>query len=265
MNVFFKNMTRLLPNLAVAGALALSSPALAESVSHDTVACGSCHSSGTFVASSNAASRAEECRGCHQPADLAQGRFHQSEMGDCLDCHSFHSPEVVTTSVGDISLIASGMKENGHCQSCHDSRGRLGTLSPAHKVAAQLYHAEASTLTRESPSQACLRCHGNTSDSTWQSATEGHLSFNTHASHPFSVPVIPGKGNSSNWIAHQIDPRLPIFDGKMECQTCHLLTADNEDLMVPFETKYDLCLGCHKHHGDEIDQPESLMASFVRK
>jgi hypothetical protein len=111
----------------------------------------------------------------------------------------------------------------------------------------------------------CLRCHDNSSSSTWKAATDGQLSFNTHASHPYGIRVIPGKGNSSNWIAHEIDSRLPMFEGKMECQTCHLLTADNEDLMVPFETKYDLCRGCHKHYGDEDGLTESLVASFIKK
>jgi predicted CXXCH cytochrome family protein len=166
--------------------------------------------------------------------------------------------------VGSLKLDAAGMKESGHCQSCHDRRGSLGALSPAHRVAAGLYHEEASALSRLSPSQACLRCHDNTSGSTWQTATDRQLSFNTHASHPFGVLAIPRKDNSSNWIAQEIDPRLPIFDGKIECQTCHLLTAGAEDLLVPFPRKAELCLGCHQEAPEGRRSTEAYLASMVK-
>ncbi len=151
-----------------------------------------------------------------------------------------------------------------HCQSCHDQRGTLTSLSSSHRVAAGLYHNEAGQLDNTSPSQACLRCHSNSSNSSWQNETEdGILAFNTHASHPYSIRVIPGQGNGTNKIRHDIDSRLPLFGGVMECQTCHLLTAGNEDLMIPFPAKYDLCLGCHGQNKDQKFGPIDLVATFA--
>lgn len=261
-----KKMQRFLPPGLVAVALVLANIAWAETSGHEGIACSNCHQSGAMAASAEAGSPSGECVGCHSAAEVSRGRFHGTAQNRCLECHSFHEPELVTTIAGSVALKTAGNMDGGHCQSCHDSRGNLGSLSPSHKVAAELYHREAGQLENTSPSDACLKCHSNSSDSSWQAATNGEvLAFNTHASHPYSVKVIPGKGNSSNWIAHEIDARLPLFEGKIECQTCHLLTADNDDLMVPFETKYDLCLGCHKHYGDDQEEAGKMMATFVKR
>jgi len=152
-------------------------------------------------------------------------------------------------------LQAPGAMNTPVCLSCHDSRGDLASLSPAHRKAAQLYHAQAAQLQNVSPSQTCLNCHSNQSSSSWQDQTDGAvIAFSEHASHPFGIRVVPGAGDSSNWIARDIDPRLPLFDGRIECQTCHLLTAANDELMIPFPTKYDLCKGCHHHYCDQDPQ-----------
>jgi len=236
-------------------ATAVRTPAIADTspTAHREAECATCHQGGASI-QHRTESVAKLCADCHAPSAFATAKasFHGRSSGRCLACHSFHEPSLVTLAVGAGNQLPTAGVAANHCQSCHDPRGDLASLSPAHRTAADLYHAAAGKLQDTNPSQACLNCHSNRSNSAWQGKAAGAvLAFNEHASHPYGVQVVPGAGNSSNWIAWEIDERLPLFDGRMECQTCHLLTAGNDDLMIPFETKYDLCKGCHRQYGDE--------------
>ncbi len=52
-------------------------------------------------------------------------------------------------------------------------------------------------------------------------------------------------------------PRLPLPAGRLECQTCHSLTAGTKDLLIPFADPYALCNGCHTER--QPAQPHRLM------
>jgi len=242
--------------LMVLGVLLLASlnaSAQIEPPAHSGAECAGCHGGGV-APQRNAAQVSRECLSCHRMDRLRAGTasVHGRQNNRCLECHSFHAPTQVTVASNPSNRVPVGSLDSAHCQGCHGPSGNLGHLSPAHRTAAELYHTQAQQLQNTSPSEACLNCHSNLTASAWQSKTDGAaLAFNEHASHPYGIRVIPGSGNSSNWIAYDIDPRLPLFDGRMECQTCHLLTAGTEDLMIPFETKYDLCKGCHRQYGDQ--------------
>ncbi len=224
----------------------------AESSVHGGISCGACHDSGSLESGMVKIAAVSRCQQCHLSTDIAKGIFHGANIDRCTNCHSFHNPNRVSVKIGNAELATTLDLSMGHCQSCHDARGNLDSLSPGHKVASELYHQKAGEIQSLPPSESCLRCHSNKPEETWRAASGlDHLDIHFHSSHPYGIKVIPGKGDRINWIANQIDDRLPLFDGKMECQTCHLLTADNEDLLIPFETKYDLCRGCHKHTGDE--------------
>ncbi len=233
---------------------------------HDTALCGSCHQSGNGFAGAADRLMTRECLVCHARPATVSSRYHDTTRGQCVECHSFHEPGMISTTVGSIDLTQAGGQDQAHCRSCHDPRGNLGALSQAHREAAMLYHREADQLQAVSPSDACLRCHSNQSGSSWQTAGAGRiLTFNTHASHPYGIKVTPGQGNASNWIATQIDERIPLFDGVMECQSCHLLAVTEKGLLIPFETKYDLCRGCHKHYGDEVPDAQSATTTLANR
>ncbi len=236
--------------LLATAAISLAEPA---SEAHQAARCAGCHAGGA-AAGLDPAAVAAQCTECHATHSLARrvATFHGNSAGRCLSCHSFHQPTTVTLASLTRQPPDFADIDGAACRSCHDERGSLASLSPAHRKAAELYHAQAGRRSQLSPSQTCLNCHSNTSSSPWQDETDGAvLAFNEHASHPFGITVTPGAGDSSNWIARRIDPRLHLFDGRLECQTCHLLTAGTDDLVVPFPTKYDLCKGCHKHYGDD--------------
>jgi len=231
---------------------ATTSLAIASPSAHNRARCNGCHAGGA-AATLNAVTIADQCGTCHQPGALtsASASFHTNSRGRCLNCHSFHQPDQVALDSGTEPPVNFATSGNAACRACHGPNGNLASLSPAHRTAATLYHSQARQLQNVSPSQPCLNCHSNQSSSSWRDETDGAvIAFSEHASHPFGIQVVPGAGDSSNWITRNIDPRLPLFDGRIECQTCHLLTADNDDLMIPFPTKYDLCKGCHRHHGD---------------
>jgi hypothetical protein len=256
-------LAALLMGICLAGVTTV--PAAPAPTAHREAACGSCHDGGTATRTPAALDGA--CTSCHGRADQLPATdfaVHGASGRGCLDCHAFHEPSLVRTRAGRIDLDALAGVDPGHCRACHDPRGDTALLSPAHRAAARLYHEDLGALRGLTPSEACLECHANGSGSPWQGRAPGQpLTFNQHASHPYGVRVIPGSGNSSNWIARDIDPRLRLFRGRMECQTCHLLSAGNDDLMVPFPAKYDLCKGCHRHYGDD-ETRGTLFASLGR-
>lgn len=234
---------------------------------HREALCSGCHGSGTSPGRTPTAV-AGQCSVCHAAGLLsgADASMHRSSAGRCLDCHAFHEPSGVTAAAAGGSTFPRAQLDSAHCRACHDGRGSLENISDAHRVAAALYHGQPNRLASSSPSEACLGCHSNQAPTAWQTKTGGAvLAFNEHASHPYGVRVIPGSGDSSNWIARTIDRRLPLFSGRMECQTCHLLTAGTDDLLRPFPAKYDLCKGCHRHYGDQdTGRTSGLIAAIGR-
>jgi hypothetical protein len=238
-----------------------------EPTAHRTAMCGDCHSSGlASVSNTDVVSR--QCSNCHTLKSLAASSVsknftHSTQSGQCLACHTFHDPSQLTTANNPDFQVPRAALNLAQCQGCHNPQGDLAQISDAHQKAAELYHAQAQKLSPSSPSQTCLNCHSNLSASNWQSKTVGAVvAFIEHASHPYGIKVVPGAGNSSNGIAWEIDKRLPLFDGRMECQTCHLLTAGTDDLLIAFEAKYDLCKGCHRQYGDKEAGP--LVADLSR-
>ncbi len=229
-------------------------PAVAEAGpeprSHQEAACSLCHDGGALVDPAGSPQVARRCLNCHPGDRLAR---HTTAVGadrdgqGCLDCHRFHGSQDRQAAGGGHAVGSPGL-DSGHCRACHNPEGNLQLLSAAHRTAAGLYHAAGKDLEGVSPSESCLRCHASDSASPWQDATaESALGFNTHASHPYGVMVIPGAGNRFDHIRWHLDERLPLFDGKLECQTCHLLTAGTPYDLISYENPYDLCVGCHQH------------------
>ncbi len=221
-----------------------------EPAAHRETACTLCHGGGTLASTGQREQISRRCLACHADQAAASHTavgIHDTGRRNCLSCHGFH--DAVGDREGDRRhASASPGLDSGHCRGCHSPEGNLQLLSPAHRIAAELYHTAGQGLDGVSPSESCLRCHAAGSASPWQNATGGRvLAFNTHASHPYGVMVIPGAGNSFDHIRWNPDERLPLFDGKMECQSCHLLTAGTSYDLISYENPYDLCLGCHRH------------------
>jgi len=243
---------------------------------HAGISCAQCHLGTAARAMATAAAggadpRSRTCRTCHRDvntrgaAATALG-FHAGDRADCAGCHTFHQAGRLKSAVGEVRLEA-GLKQalSSHCAGCHVEGARLAAMTGAHRTAATLYHQGAEILAEQTPSQGCLNCHSASAANDWQSRTvEESLAFSEHATHPLGVAVVPGSGQAERRIRERIDPRLRLFDGRIECQTCHLLTASTPDLLVEFNTPRDLCLGCHQLKSAPAKRGEALMATMVK-
>ncbi|MCB1184221.1 hypothetical protein KDM41_12370 [bacterium] len=238
-----------LRSLILTTALALAGTVVAAPAAHEAASCKQCH-----IGTSEAGGKApnSRCTGCHgaagRPADAGPDfGFHRDAGRACVDCHSFHTPETMLTAAGPLDLAGARQADPAHCFACHAAGLDRSKLNGAHLQAAAVYHAKGADLHGESPSRGCLNCHDQGSDSAWMAATEETpLTFATHASHPIDVLVRPGSGWGARRLREEIDPRIPLFDGRLACQSCHDITAETKDLVRAIPTPKALCLGCHE-------------------
>ena len=215
---------------------------------HEQVACTRCHAGGEAATVSDDAA----CRVCHTVAvriGAAKLAFHAQPNRDCLDCHAFHAPEQVRAGAVVFRFAHGEAAARDLCRSCHAPGSDLAVLDDDHRAAAAVYHVDSSQLTGLTPSQSCLLCHGGAAgDARAQLAASPAPRFAEHASHPFGVAVRPG-GEGGFPVRPRIDARLELFDGRIECQTCHRLGAGTADLLVALDGPDGLCLGCHGRAG----------------
>ncbi len=252
--------------LIVATAVWAGAPAVADDTprGHDNPDCRLCHMRTAGTAAS-VRHDSGACRSCHP--DLFHGRaeglgFHgPGAARRCLDCHSYHTPGTVRTTRGDLELASLKDLNLGHCQGCHEG-GNLAELSEAHLAAANLYHTQAHRLRDLSPSEACLQCHSESRATDWQEQGGQVLSFSEHATHPFGMEVVAGAGSFAHRIRRQPDPTIPLFEGRIECATCHQLAGQQKDRVRTAGSPRDLCLGCHQFR-DQDAPPQTAMAATL--
>jgi predicted CXXCH cytochrome family protein len=258
-----------------AACLAAGSEAAPAEDPHAGISCAKCHLGVTARAMSTAGTddadpRSRACRACHRDVRgrgataMALG-FHSGERADCAGCHTFHQAGRLKSAVGEVRLEAGpGQSATSHCAGCHVEGARLAAMTGAHRTAATLYHEGGVVLAGQTPSQGCLNCHSAGAATDWQKRTvEEPLAFSEHATHPIGIPVVAGSGQDERRIRGRIDPRLRLFDGRIECQTCHSLSASTADLLVEFATPRDLCLGCHDLRNAPDDHRKALMATMM--
>lgn len=251
-------------------------PAAANGDPHAGISCTLCHAGAAARAAVATVAdgpdpRSRACRGCHRDvgargASAVALGFHASPKADCAGCHSFHETGRLKSTVGDVRLPGSRQRAvPGHCAGCHVDGARLSEMSGAHRTAAALYHQGGTDLAAQSPSQGCLNCHSASHASDWQNQPlEGRLVFSEHATHPLGMVVVPGSGQDERRIRERIDPRLRLFEGRLECQTCHSLASAQPYLLVEFPTQGDLCLGCHQLRNARPERALELMATMMQ-
>lgn len=230
-------------------------PAAAGDHAHDQARCGGCHV--------GAVANAQRCLSCHQPSVATDlGRvFHVRSSTDCLACHVFHQPSRLKAGDRTFTVSLDDPATREHCRSCHAPGVRLEAIDPAHREAAALvYHDDRIDLAQLSPSEGCLLCHEDGGGASAVATTQRPPRFRAHASHPFGIRVFPGQGRGDGKIRDQLDHRLSLPRGMIECQTCHSLPAATVDLLVPFATPEALCLGCHQLGDTPPTLPPSPLA-----
>jgi predicted CXXCH cytochrome family protein len=222
--------------------------------SHKDITCTTCH---TVVANVGDESIPipnfdMRCRGCHTQLAEIDNRsgltFHTRDSKPCLECHSFHRPDAVLANDKLFTMNYSSQSRLAGCYACHGQGENTANLSPGHRAAAGIFHTDYKLVSGFSPSDLCLVCHSENSTIPPDLLPKGTFvpTFTNHSNHPVGVPLVLGSGTDQSRIRSQLDSRLRLFSGRIECQTCHLLSTANPGRLVPFQSKADLCLGCHQ-------------------
>jgi predicted CXXCH cytochrome family protein len=221
---------------------------------HKGVDCVKCHAPVASIAETVAIPDAStQCSTCHTRKSLVSNSrlpFHATTSRSCTDCHSFHQPDVVTVKGNQFHIRFNQQNREALCGSCHSADADINSISAGHRRAAALYHSDNQILTALGPSDACLVCH---SDRSSAHSAGGSLDLQaptfTNHGHPTGIVVFPGSGRAGNRIRVQIDSRIPLFGGKLECQSCHSLTVRSRNLLTSSMSTTELCQGCHELDG----------------
>jgi len=217
---------------------------------HEKADCSGCH---TFVASTGSenfepVNRSERCAGCHADVSGSSSLGFHGDGRECLECHSYHETGNILASDRQFHFDFNSDRLKQQCQACHAERSRPINLSAGHRAAVSVYHSDSYQLSGLSSSQACLLCHSRTSK---LAATDGSSvsppRFSEHASHPVGLTVVPGSGRGQNKIRASVDSRIPLFSGRIECQSCHDLTSRTSFQLRELGSYSQLCRGCHEH------------------
>ena len=216
---------------------------------HRTLDCSCCHQ---VVASLGkiepGPSPIQQCRTCHDQSILANtpvaGAFHKESGRACSDCHSFHQTSHITAGRNEFTL--SNSSGRALCAACHSGVGSLALLSPGHIAAAKLYHSNSGLLAGLDASAACLICHGESRRIEVDGVSLSEVpQFSEQHTHPIGEITRRLHGGREISIREFFDPRLPVYDNRIECQTCHQLTANNHYRLAEFDSPQALCNGCH--------------------
>ncbi len=231
---------------------------------HEGISCRQCHND---LGNDLAITSSEHCADCHSRtrSDLA---FHMRPGRNCNQCHYFHKPEQHRPVAEVVESREMAPIDRPHCVTCHFQGADAADLSDGHLVAMSLYHAHADELDEQTPAQACLFCHDGANHHPWQDElAEPAFAIRQHSSHPWGVGFRPGQGISASRIKDEIDPTLILPQDKIDCITCHQLTAQTDDLLVVRPGRSGLCLGCHDlQPGNGKDQaPDQFLATMTRR
>ncbi len=221
-----------LASLALAAILAVAPAAAAPTSGHDGISCRQCHDGGTGGAAHDPAVLAR-CTACHAgalAAEAAAPAFHG--RGRCLDCHRFHAADkVVTPAVGDLDLGGWRASTGPIASAATTARATWPTCPrPTGPPDASTTRTWPCSRGR-APSSPCLWCHSRTAAPPVgkRRPPRTRIAFSEHASHPFAVAVQPGRGAPVRRMRDVIDPRIPLPGGRIECVSCHRLTATTKD------------------------------------
>lgn len=218
---------------------------------HGGMACGDCHETVADIGATAVVAKNPDrtCGSCHnatlETANSFAAAFHRDKSRRCSSCHSFHETSEITAAGSTFTYSKkSGM---GLCAACHNGSGGLDGLSEGHRLAALLFHSNSELLKDVNASTACMVCHATNRVVTINGIAVGNIpQFSDQHTHPLGEVSGIDEVRNTTRIRTTHDPRLPLFDNRMECQTCHQLNAPTQFRLVAFDTPRELCLGCHE-------------------
>jgi predicted CXXCH cytochrome family protein len=192
------------------------------------------------------------------PADLPLERG----LVSCVTCHSGISEDHATSLTRAPAFNATAHADASLCLRCHDATGSsaremhaaaLGRahLPGSHQGWAARNASESAVLSSASSSTRCLTCHDGAmaSDATARTGAVllGMPSQGSQA-HPVAVEyrlTDPGFGDGALRPESMLDPRVRLFDHRVECASCHSPYSSEPRLLVMSNQGSQLCLSCH--------------------
>jgi hypothetical protein len=220
---------------------------------HQGLDCAKCHSILAYADESDLPlpDPSAGCRSCHATGEAAappKSIWHTKKNKDCVRCHSFHESNKIFAAGDEFELSSENQTQKMACLTCHSSSASIESVAEYHIEARHLFHSDI-TVNASSLSAICLNCHGGEMTPGATDFTTDAISVTHSASHPIGIKPVLGQGDRTNKIRDSLDPDVTLYDGRIECQTCHQLNRSQTAFASPFEPAYDLCLGCHEHNG----------------
>ena len=108
--------------------------------------------------------------------------------------------------------------------------------------------AQGASVATRGNSHGCLACHdGAIAKNAFPAGSEASR-LAPKGNHP--VLVAYDRAHRQNPMAFvapaALDPKIQLVDGKIQCITCHAVSANQEWTTVSLLGTRDLCLGCHR-------------------
>ncbi len=232
--------------------LPLTEASLESENAHGQIDCSRCHKMQASIPRADGSGElnsalpsSNDCMQCHTVEQMGSNSFHNSGYGDCLSCHSFHHSEELTIA-GRPASLSTAKASVELCADCH-GESTTPEVSPGHRLAAQLIHGEQEGRFAEQPSEFCLLCHDRDASLPIAAPELSEFPrFHVQASHTYGTILVPGSGRPGSQlkIQREFPPEMPLFEGKIECQTCHSLVSGEKYLLTK-RIEQGLCNDCH--------------------
>lgn len=191
------------------------------------------------------------------PADMPLDRG----LVSCVTCHS-QMPPAHTSSLSRATATSTGHADASLCLRCHDATD--SSVSSMHAVAYGRAHlpgsqggwasrnaSESAIVSTASDSTRCLTCHDGTMASDASARTGAVLIGMPNdgpQDHPVGVPyrlTDPNSRDSALLPESTLDPRVRLFDHRVECASCHSPYSNETKHLVMSNEGSRLCLSCH--------------------
>lgn len=188
----------------------------------------------------------------------------------CATCHDPHMRAVDPADGKKTYMLRAGVAGRAGCLLCHagdKAPSGLPTRRPvmdkAHGVAefrvltsvfmdysGRALDIRDTLVALDRLSTFCLNCHDapRNREYTQPGSNVYRHGPDNGLSHPVGIDYNEAAWNNRELRLKDMDPRLPLFDGKIGCCTCHdpYAPGDGQGLVIGQRDGYqDLCFGCH--------------------
>ena len=212
-----------------------------------------------------------DCRSCHElkqpifshPVDVRPSMpvpdflpLENNQLA-CTTCHLDDATTHARSRSTHDGMLRTGLTDRAFCRQCHngstsgDTSAHAALLDRAHLPWEDRRSTGSSAFssplgTTSDPDRAardCLGCH------------DGAIGPQIGNSHPTGIRYMVGVRRGSRagrdstlTSAERLDPRIRLFNNKVECQSCHSPYSKRAKLLVVANDRSQMCRSCHNRH-----------------